>query len=173
MKKLNKIAQMKIYEMIFMLVAIFLFFILAGLFGLSLFSSNLHEEVNIAASDRALVALTNLADSPEFNCVDSRPNCIDGDKVIWLTNNSDYKNFWPFSSLSILRESGFNKSETDMIKCSSDNYPDCDILVVYDNNVNEKTTSTYVAFCRKETDNMNVYDKCEIAKIIAGSEVKS
>ena len=169
----SKRSQLKIQEMIFMILGVFLFFALAGLFALSMFSSNLNKSVNQVASDRSLNALMVISDSPELNCVDSIPNCIDEDKLIALINNSDYKNFFPFSSLSILKESGFNKSEDQMIDCSLDNYPDCDIFRVYSNQEDEKTLSTYAAICRTESINSNPYYKCEIAKIIAGSEVKS
>ena len=49
----------------------------------------------------------------------------------------------------------------------------CDIFNVYDRNVsNERAIASFVAFCRKEYENTYTYDKCEIAKIIAGTELK-
>ena len=71
------------------------------------------------------------------------------------------------------QSSGFDKSDAEMIKCSLANYPDCDEFEVYSKGVaNEKHISNFVALCRKEYENDYTYDKCEIAKLVAGSERK-
>ena len=170
--KLNNKAQLKIQEMIFVILGVFLFFILAALFVLAIINSNITKTANQIASDKTFGVLTSLASSPEFICTDSRTNCIDGDKIIGLINDSNYIGFWPFSSLIIIKESGLSKNEDQLIKCTPDNYPNCDAFMIYDLNKNETTTQTFVALCRKDVDNGNIYDKCEIAKIIAGTEIK-
>ena len=166
-------AQIKIQEMAFMLVAVILFFVLAGLFIFSIVYSNMIEQANEITESRTLSSITNLADSPEFNCVDSKPNCVDSDKLISLIGKTSYEKFWHFSSLSVVKTSGFNKSESEMIKCTLANYPNCDMFNVYDKQVaNERVISSFVALCRKERENDYTYDKCEIAKLIAGTEIK-
>lgn len=172
----NKKAQLKIQEMAFMLVAVALFFVLVGLFVLSVVYSNLQEEATRIAEARTLSSITNLADSPEFSCVGSKSNCVDADKLIALINyelsKRNYENFWPFTSLKVVKMSAFDKTEEEMVRCSFANYPDCDLFVVYDKSLeNERAVSSYVALCRKEYENAP-YDKCEIAKLIAGSEIK-
>jgi len=171
--KLSNKAQLKIQEMMFMLLGVFLFFVLAGLFMLTILNSGIRESANKIAEEQTLLTVRSLSNSPEFICTDSRPNCIDADKLIGLIKNKDYKNFWPFASLMIIKDRGFNKSEDKMIKCGSENYPDCDVFVLFDKNKNERTTESFIALCRKELENNNIYDKCEIAKIIAGTEIKS
>jgi hypothetical protein len=167
----NKKSQLKIQEMAFFIVAIVLFFILVGIFVLSIIFSNLSESATETAEKRTLSSITNLADSPEFNC--GKPNCIDGDKLIALMQNNKYENFWPFSSLRVLRDRAFNKTGDEIIECNLGNYPNCDMFVVYDKNVkNERTISSYIALCRKEIENNFVYDKCEIVQFIAGTELK-
>jgi len=37
---------------------------------------------------------------------------------------------------------------------------------------NERTIASYIALCRKDVENNFVYDKCEIAEFIAGTELK-
>jgi len=172
----SKRSQLKIQEMAFMLVFVFLFFALAGLFALSIFSKNLSQEAVKIAETRTLTSITNLADSPEFYCVVSKSNCVYADKLISLTNNkTNYIKFWPFSSLKVVRIQAFDKKESEMIECNWANYPDCDVFVVYkkeDKNVkNERLVSSYVALCRKEYENSYTYDKCDIAKIVAGTEI--
>jgi len=167
----NKKAQLKIQEMAFFLVAIVLFFILVGLFIFSIVFSNLSKSATSAAEERTLSSITNLADSPEFSC--GKPNCVDGDKILALMQNKKYENFWPFSSLSVHRQSTFIKNESDWIKCTFINYPHCDVFEIYDRNVkNERVISNYVALCRVELEEGENYKKCEIAKLVAGTELK-
>jgi hypothetical protein len=164
-------AQIKIQEMAFMLVAVFFFFILAGLFVFSVFYLNAIKEANKIKEFKTLSSITNLANSPEFNCVDLKSNCVDSDKLITLIDRKIYKNFWQFSSLKVVKESAFNKTEDKMIKCNSENYPDCDVFLIYDNKIkNERLISSYVALCRAEYAE-GYYEKCEIAELIAGNEV--
>lgn len=168
-----KNGQIRIQEMSFMLLAVFLFFVLVGLFALSIVYTNINEEATRIAEDRTLSSLTSLADSPEFSCVASKSNCVDGDKLIGLINKTVYQNFFPYSSLKVIKISGFGKSENELVKCNFANYPECELFVIYDKNVtNERAISSFVALCRKELENAYTYDKCEIAKIVAGTELK-
>jgi len=171
-KKSNK-SQLQIQEMAFMLVAVVFFFVLVGLFAASIMYSNLHEDATQIAETRTLTSITNIADSPEFSCVLSKSNCVDEDKLISLINKTSYKNFWPFSSLKVVKFNAFNKDEKEMILCTRANYPECDLFIVYDKKVeNERAISSYVALCRKEYENGYTYDKCEIARLVAGTELK-
>jgi hypothetical protein len=189
---LSKKSQLKIQEMAFMLVAVVFFFILVGLFALSIFYVNLYDDANKLKQDRTLSAMTNLADTPELSCATSKSNCIDADKLISLVGNEAYERFWPYSSLEVVRSRAFKKSSDEMIECNLANYqacdpgsatqnidcnPSCDKFIVYDKEVrNERKISSYVALCRKEVHtelyDTYTYEKCEIAKIVAGTEVR-
>lgn len=162
--------------MAFMLVFVFLFFTLAGLFAVSVYSRGIKQAANNIAEEKTLSSITNLADSPEFYCVVSKSNCIDSDKLIALINKTDYRNFWSFSSLKVVKFNAFNKKEENMVKCNWANYPDCDIFIVYDKKdkgiENERAVSSYVALCRKEYEKGYTYDRCEVAKLVAGTEIK-
>jgi len=164
-------AQLKIQEMAFMLVAIVLFFILVGLFALSIVYKNLEKQATQIEQEKTLSAITNLAGTAEFICPGSKSNCVDSDKLLALIGKRSYENFWSFSSLSILKSSGFNKNETNWIECNLQNYPDCDVFRIYNKKVDETAISSFVALCRTEYE-QNSYTKCEIAKLIAGSERK-
>ena len=167
--KMNKKAQLKIQEMLFMILAVFFFFVLAGLFAFSILYSNLYSEANQIAEERTFSSITNLAESPEFTCGES--NCVDADKVRGLikyeSQRHNYDDFRPFSSLAVVKSSGFDKTEDEMLECTITNYPNCDLFVVYDKEVdNERAISSFVALCRKELENEYTYDKCEIAKLM-------
>jgi hypothetical protein len=179
-KKINTKAQLRIQEMAFMLVGVFLFFGLVGLIVMGVVYSSLYNEANKLAEQKTFGAMVALADSPEFSCVSSKSNCIDGDKAISLKNKSAYIKFWPFSSLRIItRHSAFSLSYSDMIECTKANYPDCDVITIYDKEVaGEIASSNFVAFCRKEYQDFGnlqgrSYDNCEIGMIVAGTEYKN
>lgn len=175
-KNINKKAQLQIQEMAFMLVGVILFFALVGLIALVVIQAKLYGDANELAQQKTLGAIIALADSPEFSCVSSKSNCVDGDKAISLINRTEYINFWPFTSLRVItRYSAFNKSYEQMIECSMANYPDCDVIKVFDKKVgNEISTSSFIAFCRKEYQDFGnlggyTYDKCEIGMLVAGT----
>ena len=179
-KKMNIKSQLRIQEMAFMLVGVVLFFSLVGLIGMGILYSGIYKEANRLADQKTFGAMVALADSPEFSCVSSKSNCIDGDKAISLINKTNYVKFWPFTSLRIItRYSAFNKGYNQMIKCSIANYPNCDLITIYDKKVaGEIASSNFIAFCRKEYQDFGnlqgrSYDKCEIGMIVAGTEYKN
>jgi len=179
-KKMNTRAQLKIQEMAFMLVGVVMFFVLVGLVALVIISNEMYQKANEMADEKTFAAMVALADSPEFSCVSSKSNCLDGDKAISLINKTAYVRFWPFSSLRIIiRYSAFSKSYGQMTQCTLANYPDCDIITIYDKKVEgEVVSSSFVAFCRKEYQDFGnyegrSYDKCEIGMILAGTEYQS
>jgi hypothetical protein len=167
-------AQLKIQEMAFMLVAVLLFFILVGLFAMSIFYSKFVEEVNEVALSKTASSIQYIADSPEFACPGTNPNCVDADKIIALSTKKDYEKFWEFSSLEVIRMSAFNKSEYQMTDCNLENYPNCDRFVIYDKKLsNQRKISSFVALCRLESENKYAYKKCEVAKLLAGTGLKT
>ena len=171
--KMIKKSQIKIQEMAFMLVAVFIFFSLVLLFGFSVSYQNIVENANRINEERTLSAITNLANSPEFSCTGSRDNCVDADKVAAILNKQNYEKFWTFSSLQIIKINAINKTEKELIDCTFANYPNCDNFLIYKKDVgNERTVSSFVSLCRKDLLNGAVYEKCEIAKFIAGTEIE-
>lgn len=171
--KMKNKAQLQIQEMAFMLVALILFFILIGLFALSIWNKNIRESATEIAGQKTLSAIANLAGTAEFICPDTKSNCVDADKVMALIGKKNYENFWEFTSLRIVKYSGFNKNSNNWIGCTLKNYPECDVFEIYDSKKsNENTIRSFVALCRREYENGKPYQKCEIAKFLAGSPVK-
>jgi hypothetical protein len=167
----NKKSQIRIQEMAFMLVGIIMFFVFVGLFGFAILFNALKTEAQHAAEEKTLAAIKNLAGSPEFYCATSRVDCVDADKAMALSNNLNYKNFYSFSKLEIIKSSAFEKKNIDMVKCTMANYPNCEDMVIFDKNIkNFKSVSSYIALCRIESENGVNYQKCEIAKLTASTE---
>ena len=156
----KKRGQLKIQEMAFMLMALVLFFVLAGLFALTFWSNSLRESANTLLEEQTLAVIENLAGTAEFICSGTRSNCIDEDKVVNLINRKDYQNYWAFSSLLIIKSVGFGKEEKDLIECSLANYPNCEVYKVYQKrNIGlEKFVDSYVALCRQEVENTQNFE---------------
>lgn len=165
----NKKGQIKIQQMVFMLIAVIMFFALVGIFVLSFKFSNLKESAAALEEENAKLLVSKIANSPEFSCENAFGNkidCIDADKAMMLKNKlKEYKDFWGVSNIEILKI--FPEGE---VICTSQNYPECN-RIIFDL---EKTTGTYVSnfvsLCRKESFKGSVYDKCELAKIMVSYE---
>lgn len=167
---MKKIAQLKIQQMAFMLIAVTLFFVLVGIFVLAFRLSNLQESAELLEERNAMFLVTKLANSPEFSCGDafgkSRANCVDSDKVMALKENIQrYSGFWGVTGIEIRKIYPESNSE---IVCEIDNYPDCNLIKVVSGR-DGIGVSNFVSLCRKENFENLVYDKCELAKIIVST----
>jgi hypothetical protein len=171
---LKKQAQMKIQQMAFMLIAVFLFFALAGMIIITIKFSGLKQTATDLAEKNAALLVTKLANSPEFSCGASfgtkKTDCVDEDKVMALKDNiNKYTGFWGISNIEIRRIYPENKN----ITCNLTNYPNCDIIKLIDKPTTGLGKSNFVALCRKERSQDGATTKCEIAKItVKYEEVK-
>lgn len=159
-------AQAKIQQMAFMIIGVVVFFALVGIFLVSFKLSSVKKSADLLDEKNAMLWVTRIAESPEFSCGESfggkRVNCIDFDKIFVLKPNMDtYGNFWGVHNIEILKLDG-----KPFVECSPGNYPNCNFLKLYDRDSSGFDYSTYVSLCRKEYYNSDVYDKCELAKLI-------
>lgn len=157
-------AQMKIQQTAFMLMAITLFFVLVGLFVFVFRFSGLKESVALLEEKNAMLLVTKLANSPEFACGSAfggdKTNCVDADKVMMLKKNIDkYSGFWDVSNIAIRKI-----YPSGDVECNIGNYPDCHVINLRSKEIGGY--SNFVSLCRKESFEEEVYDKCELAKII-------
>jgi len=172
-KMKNKKAQMKVQQMAFMLIAVTLFLVMAGMFMLMISFSGIRDAAKLLEEKNALLLVSKIADSPEFSCGNAfgttRSNCIDTDKVMALTGRlRDYRGFWGVPGIEIRKiyPAGGRK-------CSLENYPECEKITIEDSR--EGTgVSNFVSLCRKEQNSSTgyIYDKCELGRIIVTYEVK-
>jgi hypothetical protein len=162
----SKLSQMKINEMIFMVLALVLFFVIALLFYLSIIFVNIKSGVQQSSRDRNIMLVSRLADSPEFGCGASKANCIDTDKLIVLMSRQAYAGFWVVDGLVVEKISQNEQAK----ECSIGNYPNCNVFTIVKQKNNTIGDSSIVSLCRIETKNSYVYDKCEIGKISVWSK---
>jgi len=170
----GKKGQLKIQQMIFMLLAVTFLFILVGLIFLSVRLSSLKKTASSLGEENAMLLVSKLANSPEFSCGNSfggsRISCIDFDKLMILKDHvEDYGDFWGVAKIEIRI---VYPNEGNVI-CSKSTYPDCSIIKLLDKNVNTlPANSNFVSLCRKDTNGKIIFDKCELARILVSSEDK-
>lgn len=163
--KMNIRGQFKIQQMTFMISAVFIFFIIAGIFVVSIQVKNLRSTAQVLEQNKAIGMAQNIVDSPEFSCT-GKSYCIDTDKLMVLMNRTAYKGFWPVAYIRVQKVYPFPMQQAD---CTAGNYPNCSSYRVYDSGVQGTgSTGSYVALCRKERIEERAVDKCEIGKIIIG-----
>jgi hypothetical protein len=164
----NKRGQLKIQQMVMMILAVTLFFVLAGMLILVFTLSNLKQKATQTQADNARLLVSKIADSPEFSCGDSfgtgLSSCIDGDKVINLKSLiGDYGNgkFWGVSGLEIRKIYPKNNGTI----CTGGNFPNCDRMILIPQ-TNGTGVSNFVSLCYLKSEQGNPYVKCDLAEAI-------
>jgi len=170
-----KKGQLKIQQMAFMLIAVTLFFVLIGLFLLTLQLEGLKNSATKLEEKNVRLLIDKIASSPEFYCGDSfegEIDCVDLDKVMALYNNIDnYRGFWGVAKITI--EKVYPK-DYESILCTQTNYPNCGEIDLYSSNLKKGAQySNFVALCRKEIISEEIYDKCELGRIFITNEDKT
>jgi len=163
----KKRAQLKIQEMSFMLLALVLFFIIAGLFYVMLSTTNLRTEYLRLQREGAITLVARIADTPELSC--GKSLCVDFDKALVLKKRGAYDDFWRgVESLEIRKIYPYISQD---IECNAGNIDTCSILTIKEAETTDIIKDeSYVVLCRKEADGDRVYDKCEIGVVIAGTK---
>ena len=164
-----KQGQMKIQQMAIMLLAVTLFFILVGLFVLAFRLTTLRGSAAELEAKNAMLLVSKISNSPEFACGDAfgtgKLDCIDADKLMALKGNIEkYEEFWG-NEIENIEIRKVYPPETDT-ECNAANYPDCDVIKLFDRETVGVPQWTFALLCRKaEKENGVKYDKCEISRI--------
>ena len=154
----NKRAQFKIQETAFMILGVVLFFVLVGLFWLTLKSSSLNKDVADLKQEEATTLALTIADSPELTC---GVQCVDYDKLQALKNTRLFETVWPIRSLEIRKiyPKTTTGNKTGIVECNSGNYDTCNLLVIENKGItstNGGVASSYIKLCHKEKRNLLV-----------------
>lgn len=161
----SKKSQMKINEMIFMIIALVIFFAIVLMFYLSISLSGLKDSVTQSSRDKSIMLVSQLADSPELSCGKSK--CIDADKLLIIANHPLYRAFWDVSGLVVEKITNDNKT----VECNLGNYPKCNTIILKRPLNNTIPDSSIVSLCMKDSKNGYLYDKCEMARIMVWSKI--
>jgi hypothetical protein len=164
----ENMGQMKIQQMAFMIVAVFFFFILVGLFFLGIWLNDIKGNASQLQKDQTISSLGVIADMPEFNYDSSESMTIDEDKLIVMSGalGKDYDLFWPVASIEVYK---IYPSFTSIKECPG---ADCNYYKIYDNKQsNTKTYSSYISICKRVSEKGSVYDRCEVGKLVVGMKI--
>jgi len=169
-------SQMRIAEMSFMIIGIVLFFVLVGIFYLTLTSSGMKEAVIQGEKENSILLVSMLAGSPEFSCADNKyALCVDADKLLVLKNHPIYKRFWGNTGILVKK---VYPAVNNTLECSTGNYETCSKITL--NEVASAKSpsgaqyiqySSYVNLCRQDYKNGYHYLKCELGKIIVSTDL--
>jgi hypothetical protein len=151
-----------------MLIAIIIFFILAGLFVLVFKLADLKESANELEGENAFLLATKIANSPEFSCGQSfgtsSVSCVDADKAMIIKVNAEkYKEYWGRKVSNIEIKTIYPASEE--ILCTISNYPNCNLISILENKISGTCESNFVSICKKKEVEGITINKCEIGKI--------
>ncbi|MBI2047379.1 hypothetical protein HYT26_04440 [Candidatus Pacearchaeota archaeon] len=166
--KAGKAAQLKIQQMAFMIMAVFIFFILAGIFFVSVSVQGMKRDVTRLEREKAIATVANLVDTAEFTC--GKSLCLDADKLIVLSSGMKdvFEGLWPVAGIKVRKlHPLISMQNIEDVECTRLTYPECNVFDVYKND-EVKTAgavSSFVALCRKENKEGFVYDKCELGQI--------
>lgn len=157
-----KKAQMRIQQMAFMIIAVFFFFVLVGLFFIGWSYKDIKSNYEELQKEQALSSLKVISNMGELNCEENTELCLDEDKLV-VMSRKDYSDIWPVASIRVYQlYPKINKT----VLCPA---PNCNYYQVYDSKQkNLKEFSTYVSICRRDTQNSYQYEKCNIGKLIVG-----
>jgi hypothetical protein len=166
---LGKIADMKIQQMTFMILFVFIFFSFAGLFFVSIQQSKISENFNTLQKEAAIASIETIANMPELNCDSSRTLCLDEDKIVtFATISKSYKSFWPVASIKVRKV--FPKNLKD-IKCPAAN---CSYYEIYNSNQTDMIEyGTFVSICKAVRNEGVVQEICELGRLDLGVKVSS
>ncbi|MEI7718374.1 MAG: hypothetical protein WCI72_00785 [archaeon] len=169
MVEMNKLADMKIMQMTFMILFVFIFFTFAGLFFLSIQSGKIAENFNNLQRESAISSVETISNMPELNCDSSRTMCLDEDKVItFATISKSYKNFWPVASIRVRKVFPMNVKN---IRCPAAN---CSYYEVYNSNqTNVVEYGTFVSICKAVRNEGVVQEICELGRLDVGVKISS
>ncbi|MCK5321467.1 hypothetical protein KAJ38_02720 [Candidatus Pacearchaeota archaeon] len=164
LRKINR-GQMEIQQMAFMILAVFLFFILVGLFFLGIQFKDIKKNVAQLQTEQAISSLKVIADMPELNYDSHESMTLDEDKLRIMSGNlgTYYSEFWPVASVKVYK---IYPKFNERVKCPALN---CNYFEIYDNGQESmKTYSTYVSICKKVKETGYIYDRCEVGKLVVG-----
>jgi hypothetical protein len=162
-----------VQEMAFVIVAIMIFFVLAAIFLLNFWISNLKNDTTSQRDEKSSELALKLADSPEFawSSKNNRcDNCVDIDKVFALkeriNSSKAYSNFWS-SDIGVIKVEVLYPKRAG--ECTRANYPNCRTITIINKTSEYSFSGGYIALCRYDSANKGSM-KCELGQIFVSAK---
>src|SRR3989344_5361251 len=118
----GKKSQLKIQQMAFMIVAVFIFFVLAGIFFVSVSMQGVKRDATRLEREKAITTVANLVDTAEFTC--GKSLCLDADKLIVLSSDMQdvFGSLWPVAEIKVRKL--YPLISTQDVECTRLTYPE-------------------------------------------------
>jgi hypothetical protein len=151
----NKKSQIKIKQMVFMLIAVTILIAMVGMIFLMIRIEKLKNTASELEEQNAVLLASKLANSPEFTCGSAfggqRSNCIDYDKLRALKYNMwKYEDFWGVKNVEL------------MILYEAGSFTTNDGIVLVEGPVEGKDAHSFVTVCKKQILNNKIQDVCTL-----------
>ncbi len=161
--------QMKIMQMMFMILGVFFFFVLVGIFFLAITVKDIKTSAEDLAKEQAISSLEIVADMPEFNYDARRSLTVDEDKLRVLSGNlgDSYGEFWPVASIEVYK---VYPAFEEIVGCPAS---ECNYYNVYDSGQKDiEKFSSYISVCERVKEFGSTYDSCSIGKLVVGMKIR-
>ncbi len=160
-------AQIQIQEMAFVLVGLFLLFAFAFLGFAAWQTSLMKQQATSLRLEKATVMINSLISMPELACSKQLGYCIDEDKLVLFKSYIDkYELLFKSARINYIAVKRIFPKIEDSVECNSDNYPNCNLHVLY-NKQDEDTIihSSFAVLCHYD---MFTGNRCDIAEVLVG-----
>lgn len=159
----DKKAQLKVKQMVFMLIAVTILIAMVVMIFLMIRIQKIKNTASNLEEQNAVLLVSKLANSPEFSCGGAfggqRSNCVDYDKFLILQENMEnYESFWGVKNieLMILQTAGELRKGED--------------IFLIEGLTEGKSTSSFVSVCKKQTLNDKIQDVCTLGRLFVWYE---
>src|SRR3989344_1827591 len=142
---LRKKGQMKIQEMVFVLVAIMIFFAIVLIFYINVRLAGIRDSVADISSEEVQENLRKIAHYPEFSFPDCS-GCVDLDKAIIMKGREEYSDFLNLDYLQI----EIIYPEDGKGECSAANMERCSTITIVNKSEDFTTRSAFIPLCYYE-----------------------
>ncbi len=165
----NKRGDLQIQQMAFMLLFVFIFFAIAGLFFVMFYSKDLKSSYESGQIDLAVSSLETIANMPELNCDSQTSFCLDEDKLyVFASNTERYSEFWPIAYIKVRKVYPSSNLE---IRCPNTN---CTYYEVYNSNQTSVIgRDTFVSICKRVPKAQGYDNECTIGRLDVGVKLRT
>ncbi len=160
--------QMKIMQMMFMILGVFFFFVLVGLFFLAVTLKDIRGGAEELSRQQAISSIGIIAGMSELSYGDGNSMSVDDDKLRVLVGGlgDEYGEFWPIASLEVYKVYPAFES---VVECPG---TDCNHYDIYDSGQrNVEKFSSYVSICKRVREFGTPFDRCSIGKMVVGMKI--
>ncbi len=158
--------QFKIQQMVFVLVAILIFFGIVAVFYVSIKFGSVKQDVQDERKEAVIAQARKMVGTPEFiwTSWEDCASCIDLDKVFLLKNRTAYQGFW--KDIALLKISRVSPQYSTS-ECTAVSYPRCNEITLIEKE-GFQSYESFVSLCRYDDEIGQA--RCELGKVIVGFE---